>query len=161
MTKPKKTRNRRTKASIDPKIFATLVAVVRVGAGKKEAAAQAGIAESTIHSYLERGRAALKIEPSKRTEEESAFADFQADIAKAENHVRVYCLGMIQKAVAGDWKAGAWLLEKLYPSLYGRHVVSLEHSGSIDTKRDFSKLTTEELFALQKLASKIEGDDDV
>ena len=50
-------------------------------------------------------------------------------------------------------RAGAWLLEKVFPRDYNlsRMDISLEHSGAGELKHDLSKLTTEELFQRQNV----------
>ncbi len=87
------------------------------------------------------------------------FADWYLELQKANDHVKVYCLRLLQKAAGGDWRAGAWLLEKLYPLEFGRHIdVSTHHQGSVEARIDLSKLTTEELWTLREIRRKLKGD---
>ncbi len=152
---------RRSKAEIDPSILEKVLAVIAVGAGRGVASAQAGISRDTLRMYEHWGRdawAKREAGEEKLTPREVLFAAFFERLKKAETSTETYMLGLLQKAASGDWKAGAWLLEKLHPKRYGARV-ELEHSGSIE-KRDLSNLTVEELFQLRDLTKKIEGDPD-
>ncbi len=161
---------RRTKAELDPKILEKVLTIVAVGAGRNVAAAQAGISDETLRVYVLWGKAAwAKREAAmdggkavKLSKRDTFFADFYGRLVKAESTTQAYMLGLIQKAAHGDWRAGAWLLEKLHRREFGTHVeLALEHSGSVETTHDLSRLTSEELMLLRELRRKItEGDDD-
>jgi hypothetical protein len=112
---------KRTRLETDAEVRPALLAVLRVGAGKETACAQAGVSESSLRSWIETGRLAWQRRDggNELDERESFFADFYDEVRKAETHTRNYVLGLIQKAADGDWKAGAWLAEKLYPKDYG------------------------------------------
>jgi len=158
---------KRTKAEIDPSILETALSVLAVGASRQVAAAQAGISKVTLWSYENRGReawekreagieAGVEVELS---ESEAFFAEFYARVRKAESTTQAYMLGLIQKAANGDWRAGAWVLEKLYPAEFGKRLeVHAEHSGTVSASVDLSKLSEDELFELRKLRRKISPD---
>ncbi len=161
MPKKKSTRTRRTKAELDPELVGKLIAALKVGAGKKAAARACGIAEKTIHTYEGIGRAALEKPEEDRTEREALMADFVRQLDAAQEDLRIHLLTELKRQAKGDWRAGAWLLEKVFPKEYGKRV-ELDHSGGVDVnvRKDLSKLTVEELFQLRDLTKKIEGEDD-
>jgi hypothetical protein len=153
-----------TKAELDPTIIETVLEILEVGAGRTVAAAQAGISDETIRNYEKRGLRAWKKRESgeELTGRELFFADFYQRLRKAETKAKADYLRKIAKHGNRDWKALAWLLERLFPKDFGKHVdVGLQHSGSIESRHDLSKLTTEELMLLRDLKKKItEGDND-
>lgn len=158
---------RRTRAEIDPQILEVVLTVISVGAGHKIAAAQAGIAEKTLKTYITWARDAwecreldkLPDEP-RELERIEFFADFYVRLRKAETNLQAYMLGIISKAAHGDWRAGAWLLEKLYPSQFG-HRVELRAEHHVEATVDLSALSVEELRTLKRLRAKIaEGNTD-
>jgi len=157
-------RKRRTKAELDPGILEKVLTVIAVGAGRKAAAQQAGISEETLRAYERMGRdawgrreAALlegvdpELDPRDRL-----FADFFERLQKAESKTKVYLLGVLQKASGGDWRAGAWLLERLYPGDYGPRVdVNAKHSGELTQRLDLSKLSDDDLWRLRQIQKKL------
>ncbi len=151
---------RRTKAELDPQIFETLLAVVAVGAGQDAAAAQAGISGERLRIYVQMGREAWGRReegevPStpKDVARDELFADFYTRFQKAKATPETYMLGLISKAAHGDWKAGAWLLERLYPARFAKRFdVGLEHSGTVTQAHDLSRRSDAELAAFLKTA---------
>lgn len=124
----------KTKAETDQTLLPRLLAVIAVGAGRNAAAAQAGISAETLRRYEKLGAEAVaKREADEQlTERDLFWADFHDQLLKAETSVKVYALGLIKRAAAGDpeskragdWRAAAWLLERLYPREFGKHHVS-------------------------------------
>lgn len=149
--KPK--RKRRTKAELDPILLDKLVAIISLGITKKDACASVGIHRDTLHQWERWGEAGK--EP---------FAEWLPKLRAAQVETKVYMLGLMQKAASGDWRAGAWLLEKLYPKEYGRLLqieaevenVGFDLSGLSD--RDLRDL--KRLRALMGRGSEGESDDD-
>lgn len=156
---------RRTKAELDPTILEKVVTVLKLGAGRTVAAEQAGISDETLRQYIRIGAAAWRKREDALLEgrvadlsaREVLFADFYDRTRAAESHVKTYALGLIQKAGSGDWKAAAWLLERLYPETFGRRVdVKAEHSGTIrGAPADLSKLSDDELWELRRIQRKL------
>lgn len=134
---------RRTKAELDPALLDKIVTLISVGVSKTDAAQACGIRRQTIRNYELRGAAG-----------EEPFATWIVELSKAQMNTKVYVLTLLQKAAKNDWKAGAWLLEKLHPKEFGKRV-ELEHSGKVEQKHDLSKLTREELMTLRNLKKKI------
>lgn len=158
-------RKRRTKAELDPELLPTVLTVVKLGAGREAAAAQAGISAETLRSYERIGAEAWRRREEALLEErepdlskrDAMFAQFFEDLRKAESGTKSYLLGQIQKASSGDWRAGAWLLEKMYPREFGPKVdVNARLSGSVSTgPQDLSKLSDEELWQLRSIQKKL------
>jgi hypothetical protein len=110
-----------------PQVHAKIIENLKLGAFKKHAANAAGIALTTLESWLERG--AEGIEP---------YATLLNDVETtiAEDALRNQAI--ISKAAAGahdgDWKAAAWNLQKKFPKLYGE--MSRGHDLSELRKQD-------------------------
>jgi hypothetical protein len=45
---------------------------------------------------------------------------FAAQAAEAEAKLAQFCLSNVAKAAQGDWRAGAWILEKTWPQYFGK-----------------------------------------
>ena len=153
---------RRTKAELDPSILGKIIAIVSVGAGKDVAAAQAGVSSEALYQYVDLGRSAheriAETPDEPWSERERVFGEFYSRFQKAETHQKAYMLGIITKASAGDWRAGAWILEKLYPSEYGSRV-KIEADVQVKaTPPDLSKLSVEQLRALREIQGILKGD---
>lgn len=165
--------DKRTKAELDPTILDKVVAVLSVGAGRQAASAQAGISDETLRFYEQLGmKAWSKLERAFAedsdvvlTDREVLFADFHDRVRKADTNIKTYMLEVIQKAAGtkdkpGDWKAGAWLVEKLYPLEFGsRMKIQAEVSGSVATRPDLTRLTSKELWQFKQLLAKTKKED--
>lgn len=92
-------------------------------------------------------------------EQLAPYRTFWEDLQQAEaegisQHVR-----NVRRAGLEDWRASAWYLERRDPDNYARRdnlKLENQHSGSVDTSMtiDLSKLSEEELGALERLISK-------
>lgn len=61
------------------------------------------------------------------------FSEFAEACARARAEGQAMLLQMVRaSAVAGDWKAAAWILERTAPDLFGPHQ-EVKHSGAIRT----------------------------
>jgi transposase len=131
---------------IDPDTVDRLCQAIRTGATLEASAAYAGIAESTLHLWLSKGRAvrAAKV-----------YRDFAAAVELALATFEVTAIARITKAGEKEWTADAWRLERRYPDRYGRRTridgnVQLQAAPMIDRE----KLSDEELELLQRLLEK-------
>ncbi len=96
---------------LDPQTHRTIVDAMRLGTYLVTAAEHAGIAESTIRTWMTRGRKDLA------TGRTTIYSKLVRDIQRAEAQAEVRIVGVIQRtAVAGDWRAGAWWLSHRHPS---------------------------------------------
>jgi transposase len=137
---------------IDADTVDKLCQAIRTGATLDAAAAYAGIAESTFHLWIKKGRAprAPKV-----------YRDFVAAIDLAGATFEVTAIARITKAGEKEWGADAWRLERRYPDKYGRKTrVDANLSVSARPMIDAAKLTDDELALLQRLLEKGKPDAD-
>lgn len=139
-----------------PTTIEAIVTMVAGGMSYKDAARANGVSESLFHEWQSRGRAAVQ-EAELRTKKIRAalvaecktrglafggskqeilarlenadhpFVDFVERLEKAEAERKFVWLGKIESAE--DWKAKAWLLERLYPNEFSRQVRLAGHDG--------------------------------
>lgn len=88
-----------------------LLDALRAGATHQIAADHAGISVRTLYSWMAWGR-----------EGAPTYAELLAEMEAAQAGGALQCLAVIREvAVKGkQWQAAAWLLERRYPSQYGR-----------------------------------------
>ena len=86
---------------------------------------------------------------------EEPFASWLPDFEIARDGPRFYCLDLICQAGARNWRAAAWLLEKLYPHEFGALLGTPAPVKAGRKDYDLSKLTTEELWELRRLQEKM------
>lgn len=94
----------------NPEVAARVCEAVRAGVPRKDAAAYAGINDSTLYRWTERGRKSKK----------GAFWEFCQQVKKAESDAVVRNVAVIQKAAEREWQAAAWWLERRRPDDFGR-----------------------------------------
>ncbi len=95
--------------SLTPGIQEKVLQALAVGNYRKQAAAYAGIDDSTLRRWLARGR----------NHHDAPYASFRKAALEAESRSQIASLGVIAKAARdGDWKAAAWLLERRVPEQY-------------------------------------------
>lgn len=144
---------------LTPEMQLKIVNNLKLGAYKQTAAAAAGIAQSTLDSWLRRGARG-----------EEPFRSFALAVEKAQGMAKMSLLARIQEHGSEHWQALAWILERTAPKEFGR---KLELSGDDEapieirtkTKVDLSKLTVEQLERLEEMraATRVEvevSDDD-
>jgi len=79
------------------------------------AAAYAGIAETTLYKWIERGEAG-----------EQPFKEFAESLKKARANAEVQSVALIRKAAnGGTWQAAAWYLERSAHNRWGRQRIEL------------------------------------
>jgi hypothetical protein len=129
-----------------------IIAATRAGAPRHVAAQAAGIARSTLQSWIAKGEAGGP----------KTYRDFAADLRRAEADAEIFAVGIVRQAMRGDWKAAAWFLEHARPGYAKRHEVSGPDGEAIALAGgwDISKLSDKELRNLQHLAEKAERDGD-
>jgi transposase-like protein len=106
---------------------ARINAAIGAGAERALAAKYAGIGESTLYRWLERGQR------DERAGIESKFRTFWSTVAKTEAEVQMRALAMIKVAGAKNWRAAIWMLERRYPERWGRR----GPPSTIRNERDF------------------------
>jgi len=98
---------------------------LRLGLSQQLASHHAGISPRTYRNWMKRG------EEAQRGEYATFFADSQRAVAQG---VLALVEAINDAAVAGDWRAAAWLLERRFPQDYARSRV--EHGDPDDGPRD-------------------------
>lgn len=158
-----------TVVSVDPQtgaeteilISEAIVRALRAGAYLEDAAEAAGVAKSTVYSWLSRGEE--HVDGERIPKAEQPFVDFLLAVEKARAQAVVFNLAMIRRAATGGtWQAAAWWLERTRPQQYGRRV-GVEHSGGVAYRPapvDLSKLTDEEAEELEALLAKAQDSTD-
>ena len=91
-------------------VHARIVNALRIGAYQVHAAKAARVSPDSLAKWLRKGRAG-----------DERYAQFASDCDEAMAQFANRLQGTITKAaIAGDWKAAAWDLERRYPEQYAR-----------------------------------------
>jgi transposase len=111
-----------------PELIKTVSDNITLGLSNADAAALAGIGESTFYAWRARGEAEIeRVDSNPRAsirKEEVPFVEFVEAIKKAVPRRKQVLIGRIQKAAQSDqWQAAAWLLERLHNEEFGRRQV--------------------------------------
>ena len=85
-----------------------ICALVRAGVSKKAAANQEGISEVCLHDWIKRGRLG-----------ERPYAVFAEEMEIAAGAAEATIVQKVFSAADGDWRAGAWWLERRNQAEYG------------------------------------------
>jgi transposase len=108
-----------------------IVRAVKIGAYKAQAAEAAGVRESTLYNWINRGEDALAVAQEKVDDEtevavkdcpeaDQPYVDFVESLKKAEASAEVWHLGNIRRHASRNWTASAWYLERTKRDRYGR-----------------------------------------
>ncbi len=119
-------------------IQSRIVSAVRCGASFKNACVAAGISERTFQRWRQKGE-----HQGAKTE----YRRFWRDLTQAEQEGQTARLAIIQKAARNDWRAAAWLLERMNPERFSlrykiEHSGKVEHSAAVDAVRRSLDLLT-------------------
>jgi hypothetical protein len=102
---------------------AALCDALERGCTRKDAAALAGIAESTLFQWLAAGR----------DDEAHRFVELLQAVEHAEAQASQVAVGTIRTAMdKGDWKAAAWWLERRRRRTWGKPQVVRAPPGRVD-----------------------------
>jgi hypothetical protein len=116
-----------------------VVTLVRQGQTFETAARLAGIHRDTLHEWRRRGQAA--VERRARGEHlearELVFGEFADAVSAARAEAEAEAVDVIWSAMARDWRAAAWYLERSVPEHWGRR----NHTEIEITERDRERLT--------------------
>lgn len=108
-----------------------IVRAIRIGAYKAQAAEAAGVRESTLYNWINRGEDALAVAQEKVGDEgevsvsdapeaDQPYVEFVEALKKAEASAEVWHLGNIRRHAEKQWTASAWYLERTKRDRYGR-----------------------------------------
>jgi hypothetical protein len=122
---------------------------VKLGSTYADAAGYAGIAYRTFADWMQ--------------SEEPEFVQFQQAVKDAQAAGKIGLLAKIEKAInEGAWQAAAWKLERRDPEYARRDRVQLTGKDDgpvkIETGPDLSKLTKDELRAMEAMLAKASGE---
>lgn len=108
-------------SKLTPEVHATIVEALKRGNTREDAAAIARVASRSIRTWIEKAG---------QDDAEDKFLDFAADVAEAETSVRSTMIESITDAArGGDWKAGAFYLERRDPAWRQNKGVELTGEG--------------------------------
>ena len=145
-------------SKFNPARAARVLAAIADGNHKHVAARLAGVHPETVSNWLKRGEAAST----------GVFAEFFDGFTRAEAAAEAKAIRAWQEAISQDWRAARDFLARRFPERWAdRSRVELtgRDGGPVrtaDAEPDLSRLTVEELTALEALSEKIHpasGDD--
>lgn len=126
-TTPKK-KGRKIKAN-DPKVLSRLEQALKAGVTRKAAATYAGISEASFYSYLETAEA-----DQENGKTDTPYLEFLEVVTRAEAEAEIHAVGTIRNAMATDWRAAAFFLERRKKDEWGRQDrFEMKHEGQIRT----------------------------
>src|SRR5215210_4357861 len=106
-------------SAMTEQVVSDIVNALAAGATIKAATGAAGISERTYYLWREQGG---------QEGADEAFLQFLQRTTRAREQGKVALTASIRKAAAEDWRAAAWLLERLEPEAWSLKQ-RLEHSG--------------------------------
>ena len=111
-------------AKFNEKTIEIILKARESGLNQKECAEVAGINESTLYKWLNKGKKAKR----------GKYRDFYNDFQMAKNKNKLFHLKKIHEAEA--WTASAWYLERVYPEEFGRKDrVDLKHKAQVEVSK--------------------------
>lgn len=89
-----------------------------------------GVSKSSWFGWLKKGKEAAEAGWPKRW---AIYRKFYETIEKAKLKRKITYLQRIDNATDKDWRAAAWLLEKLYPDEFAKRAIEakVKHSGAV------------------------------
>jgi transposase-like protein len=142
-------------SKLTPVLRERIELAVSSGCTYRAAAMSAGIAESTFHSWMARGRAEQGA--TKRAPGEQPYVLLVDAVEEAAARAEVRASVLIAKAAETDWRAAAWFLERRDPETFGPPRQRLEHA-TVTADELLAELldqaTDEELEILQGVAAR-------
>jgi len=112
------------------------------------------VSKGSWFSWLKRGKEAAENNYPKK---DAIFRRFYETIEKAKLAREITYIERIDKASNDEWRAAAWLLEKLYPEKYAKRAIEakVQHSGAVGSVNiSVSDLTDDEAETLVREALK-------
>jgi hypothetical protein len=139
------------RTELTPEVHAAIVGAIAKGATITDAAEAAGIHRDSVSNWNRRGRADFEAGNL-----ETDHARFFRDSMRAKAEARQVALESVRNAMATDWRAGAWYLERSAPADYGRadRLAVTAHVETTTDGPDLSKLSDDELAQMERLLAK-------
>lgn len=113
---------------LTPEIIEQICLFIENGNTNKDACYMAGISEAIFYLWLQKAKK-LK----KKSKANAIYFELLESIKKAESKFRAYHISIINTSAKRNWQASAWMLERRYPSEYGRRVTELQVGGIEET----------------------------
>jgi transposase len=95
---------------LTPATHKAIVDAVRAGNYAETAARAAGIHPGSFYNWMEKGREA----------KQGIYFEFLNAIEKAKASAEIRDVSLIERAATDTWTAAAWMLERKFPSRWGR-----------------------------------------
>jgi hypothetical protein len=106
-------------SKLTPQTTETICEALGSGAYLETASRAAGVAPSTLHGWLQRGR--LAEQSSNPKSDDLPFLELLEAVKKAQAVAEMTALSVIREAAErGTWQAAAWFLERSNPAAWGR-----------------------------------------
>lgn len=137
-------RGRTTK--LTPETAAKITDAIRAGVWIRQAAEHAGISESSLYYWLERGK--NPDEPDPR------YSEFLEAVTRARAESEATAVAVLRRHMPDDWRAAAFYLERSFPERWRRRE-AIEHTGAnggpVQTNVNLRALNAEQLEQLEQL----------
>lgn len=114
---------------LTPETQERIIQALKAGNYREPTARSAGIAPSTLYSWLERGEA--DVEQGKAT----IYAEFVEAVRRAEGDAEVHAVAVLRRAMMQDWRAAAEYLKRRHPDRWSA-LERVQHSGKVDHEHD-------------------------
>ena len=119
---------------LDQDLQARLCQRLRARAFAEQAARSVGIAPSTYHAWLARGRKVIAAAGDDVTEipdEDAPFVAFVEAVDAALAEAEIHATTIVRAAMPADWRAAAWYLERRHPDRWRRRA-----AGELDANTE-------------------------
>lgn len=160
--KPKRTLDLKGPRRLTPEVIDAICEAIVDGCHARTATEAIGVSDKTFREWRLRGE----------REPDTPYGEFRRrlEIAEAERAGRLVSLireaaspgkDVKGKIIPGDWRAAAWLLERLHPADFGPRATirvegKVDHMHVPDIERALEALSHEELEQLRSLHRKLE-----
>lgn len=140
---------------LTPELQKKICDAIRLGNFRDIAAEYVGVSERTMRYWTARGR----------DDEDGAYVDFLRAVVQAEREAEVKMVNIVTLAATEDARHAHWWLERKCHERWGRKdriAVTGKDDGPIQTNvtvthADLTKLTDDELAALESIAARLTG----
>lgn len=106
----------------------TIVGLLRNGLGLDNAARAVGVKDDTVREWIRRGE-----DRDGRRRPAPKYVDFARRVREARAQGEGMLVGQMWRHARDDWRATAWLLERLYPDRYG---IGAQVRAQVEAERD-------------------------
>lgn len=106
----------------EPELIDKVAAALQAGHYANTACAMVGMSETAYYATLQKGDAALRRQRDgeELTERDALYARFAEAVHRGSSNAEERALKVIRDAMADEWQAAGWFLERRYPRKWGR-----------------------------------------